>query len=50
VAPKAPPAPEPQVGPTVEFYGEGAEAVEFVKNPNAKSIRVYNSGVILENY
>lgn len=36
--------------PVIEYFGEGAEDVEFTIDPNATRIRVYNSGLILTDY
>lgn len=36
--------------PIIEYFGEGAEAVEFNIAPNATRIRVYATGLILTDY
>lgn len=39
-----------QDGPKIEYFGEGAEKVEFNIDPNAVLIRVYADGRILTDY
>lgn len=36
--------------PIIEYFGEGAENVEFNIDPNATRIRVYATGLILTDY
>lgn len=36
--------------PIIEYFGEGADAVEFTIDPNATRIRVYATGLILTDY
>ena len=37
-------------GPVIEYFGEGAEQVEFEVDPKATRIRVYSGGLILTDY
>lgn len=36
--------------PIIEYFGEGAEDVEFNIDSNATRIRVYSTGLILTDY
>ena len=47
---KAPELKQDKDGPIVEFYGEGAEDVVFEKDPKARLIRVYGTGLVLVDY
>ena len=37
-------------GPRIEYFGEGAQDVQFQVDPNATLIRVYADGRILIDY
>lgn len=43
-------SPDQPKGPVIEYFGEGADKVEFTADENAKLIRVYSSGMILIDY
>lgn len=51
-APKKKPegAPAPKDSPVIEYYGEGADKVQFTVDPKAKRIRVYSGGMVLVDY
>lgn len=40
----------PNKGPSIEYFGEGAENVQFTVNPKAVAVRVYANGSVLETF
>lgn len=43
-------APVEKKEPEIQFFGEGADKIQFEIDPKARLIRVYNSGVVLVDY